>query len=378
MRREETGIKAMNLAENGIKTLTPVEHIQTRLGMYMPTVDGKPTEGVWDGLLFELSAFGVRAFARGEASRMEINFNRETGALSFGHDAPEVELFRHAAKALDSYFDCEELQALCSGKAAQEACRTRYDSLLFTLVNALSAKFAMEVFQGDEWYSVTCRDGTVGPVERLMPELAEPVQGPYFNIRFTISPRFLPESENCPYSAKWLEYFADCLACAHPGLLVVVNGHEHLHRRGMEDFVTGRIGNDHADILMEAATFHCGGVSFSCGARKRADGARRIFGQMFINGLRVQSTAVLAMFSGLVCDWIGDAHAFRQDGYEFVFAVSGKLPYDVDDLDTNKSVIDICLSAGMDVDAMRYNPVLSRLISAVKRCMIDAFAGMRR
>ena len=366
----------MNPTEDEIITLTPVEHIRLRTGMYMPTTDGKPTEWAWDGLLFELSAFGVRAFARGEASRIEINFNQETGSLSFSHDASESELFRHAAKALDSY--CEELQALCSGKAAQEACRTRYDSLLFTLVNALSAKLAMEVFQGDEWYSVTCRDGTVGPVERLMPELAEPVQGCCFNIRFTISPRFLPESETCPWSEERLQDFAACLACAHPGLRVVVNGHEHLHKRGMEDFVTGRIGNDHADILMEAATFHCGDVSFSCGARKRADGARRIFGQMFINGRRVQSTAVLAMFSGLVCDWIGDAHAFRQDGYEFVFAVSGKLPYDVDDLDTNKSVIDICLDAGMDAGGMRYNPVLSRLISAVKRCMIDAFAGMRR
>ena len=76
MRREETGIKAMNPTENEIITLTPVEHIQARLGMYMPTVDGKPTEWAWDGLLFELSAFGVRAFARGEASRMEINFNQ--------------------------------------------------------------------------------------------------------------------------------------------------------------------------------------------------------------------------------------------------------------------------------------------------------------
>ena len=346
--------------------------------MYMPTVDGKPTEGAWDGLLFELSAFGVRAFARGEASRMEINFNRETEALSFGHDAPEVELFRHAAKTLDSYFDCEELQALCSGKAAQEACRTRYDALLFTLVNALSAKLAMEVFQGDEWYSVTCRDGTVGPVERLMPKLAEPAQGPYFGIRFIINPRFLPEGENCPYSEERLEDFADCIAYAHPGLRVVVNGHEHLHKRGMEDFVTGRIGNDHADILMEAATFHCGDVSFSCGARKRADGARRIVGQVFINGRRVISSAVLAMFSGLVCDWIGDAHAFRQGGYELVFAVSGKLPYDVDDCNTNKSVIDICLFTWVDTDEIRNNPVLSRLISAVKRCMIDAFAGMRR
>ncbi len=129
---------------------------------------------------------------------------------------------------------------------------------------------------------------------------------------------------------------------------------------------------------MEAATSHCGDVSFSCGARKLSDGARRIVGQVFINGRRVISSAILALLSGLVCDWIGDAHAFRRGGYELVFAVSVKLPYDADDFNTNKRVIDICLSAGMDVDAMRYNPVLSRLISAVKRCMIDAFAGMRR
>lgn len=361
-----------------ILTLTPVEHIRLRTGMYMPTTDGKPAEGAWDGLLFELSAFGVRAFARGEASRIEINFNQETGSLSFSHDAPEVKLFRYAAKNLDSYYDCGELRALHSDKAAQEACQTRYNELLFTIANALSAKLTMEVFQGDEWYSVTCRDGIVGPVKRLKPELAKPVQGPYFNIRFTISQRFLPESENCPYSEERLQDFADCLACAHPGLRVVVNGREHLHKRGMRDFVADHIGNDQADILMEVATFHCGDVSFSCGARKRPDGARRIVGQVFINGRRVLSSAVLAMFAELVCDWIGDARAFRQGGYELVFAISGKLPYDADDFRTADRVVDICLSSWVDANEMRDNPVLVRFVSAVKRCMIDAFAGMRR
>ena len=376
MRREETGIKAMNPTEDEIITLTPVEHIRLRTGMYMPTTDGKPTEWAWDGLLFELSAFGVRAFARGEASRIEINFNQETGSLSFSHDASESELFRHAAKALDSY--CEELQALCSGKAAQEACRTRYDSLLFTLVNALSAKLAMEVFQGDEWYSVTCRDGTVGPVERLMPELAEPVQGCCFNIRFTISPRFLPESETCPWSEERLQDFAACLACAHPGLRVVVNGHEHLHRRGMVDFVADRLGGDHEGILMEPKTFHCGDVSFSCGARKRKDVARRIFSQVFINGRRVQSTAILAMFSELVCDWIGDARKFQNGGYELVFAVSGIFPYDVKDFSDLDRTLYLSNGALRDTGAFRDITMLSHLVSTVKRCMIDAFAGIQR
>ena len=359
-----------------VGTMSLIEHIQSRLGMYVPTDDGKPTKAVWDMLLYELTAFGVRAFSRGETMRIEIDYNHETGMLSINHEDSCADILGLVSKALDSV--SEELGALCRDRAAQAACYTRYCEMIFPIVNALSAKLVVEAFHDGEWTAVICRNGNVGPIERLVPELADSSWRHHFCIRFKIDPRYLPEDETGPYAEDGLQDFGDGLACTHPGLCVVVNGSEHLHLRGMVDFVTDRLGGDHEGILMEPKTFHCGDVSVSCGARKRKDVARRIFSQMFINGRRVQSTAILAMLSELVCDWIGDARKFQNGGYELVFAVSGTFPYDVQDFSDLDRILYVSDGAWRDMGAFRDNTMLSHLVSTVKRCMIDAFAGIQR
>jgi hypothetical protein len=354
----------------------------------MPT-DGKgiPRKEAWDFLLRELALDGVRAFERGEASRLEIRLNPETGSVCIGHDGPQENMLARVVKALDSVASDEGPDA--EDRRAPESIFSHYGDLKYTLINALSRGVTVECAIAGKWRAVRSRDGIVGPVEDLMPGVIEPEIDRYFRLCFAADPRYLPgngidvldpEARSAgttpacaPYAESNLLELGEILACEHPGLRVAVNGREFFSRCGTEDLVAKRMAGGGADILMAPVASRCGFVTMACGATRRSRPGRRLFVRASLNGWEVRSNELLAELSRMVCDWICSCIDFQSDGFDFHLVATCRLPASDDALAWGR---DACLhlSGSLDMD----HPLTHQCLSMAKRCLIDVFSGMRK
>ena len=373
---------------SGIITVTLIEHIRLRTGMYMPT-DGKgiPRKEAWELLLRELALDGVRAFERGEASRMEFRLNPETGSVCIGHDGPRENTLARVMKALDSVASGEDSDA--EDRWAPESVFSHYGDLKYTLINALSRRVTVECAIDGKGRAVRSRDGIVGPVEDLIPRLVEPEIDRYFRLCFTADPRYLPgdggagpetaphdtgmPTNRAPCSESDLLELGEILTSEHPGFRVAVNGQEFFSRRGTEDLVAKRMAGGGADILMAPVTSRCGFVTVACGATRRSRPGRRLFVRASLNGWEVRSNELLAELSRMVCDWICSCIDFQSDGFDFHLMATCCLPASDDALAWGR---DACLhlSGSLDMD----HPLTHQCLSMAKRCLIDVFSGMRK
>lgn len=303
-----------------IKTMTPIEHIRTRLGMYVPTRDNKPMDYAWGVLLYELAADGVRAFARGDASRMEIRYCQETGEIAIGHDGPDGDMCRNIAAS----FRGEQGRV---SNQLEEVYLTRYDWLTYAILSALSQKMTVETYVDGEWRANVCRDGKVGPEEPLLNGLLPADTKRFVWVRFVIDPRYLAEDKGrSPYSADSLQDFGRSLACAHPGLRVIVGKHEYMFPKGIEDMVAEWMAKLDSDVLMKPRMAQSNGMSVACGFVRRRNPHRKISGAAFINGREIKNYDLLAGLIQSTGNCLLDCRCFQSFDYEFFFVASWKVP----------------------------------------------------
>lgn len=318
-----------------IKTLTPIEHIRARLGMYVPVRDNKPMDEAWGVLLYELAADGVRAFARGDASRLEIRSCQETGEIAIGHDGPDGNMCRNIAAS----FRGEQGDV---SNQLKEVCITRYDWMTYAILNALSLKMTIETYVDGEWRANVCCDGRVGSDERLLSGLLPTDAERFVWVRFVIDPNYLAEDKGrSPYSADSLQNFGRSLACAHPGLRVAVDKREYMFPHCIEDIVAERMGKFDSEVLIQPRMAQSNGLSVACGlVRKRTPG-RKISAAAFINGREIKGYDILAELIRSAGNCLLDCRCFHSCDYEFIFMASGKVPI-LSSETSLEDVADIC------------------------------------
>ena len=299
-----------------IKTMTPIDHIRARLGMYIPTRDNKPIDDAWNVLLYELAADGVRAFARGDASRMEIRYCQETGEIAIGHDGPDGNMCRNIAAS----FRGEQGDV---SNRFNEVCVTRYEWMTYAILSALSQKMIVETYVDGEWRANGCRDGKVGPEERLLNGLLPADTERFVWVRFVVDPKYLAEDKGCsPYSLDLIEELGKNLACMHPGLRMVVNGREYVFPNGLMDVATERMAKLGSDVLMQARIVETKEMSLACGIVRRKNPGRKISGTAMVNGIKIKDRKILEGLMESVCDCLADCRQLRSFDFEFVFVAA--------------------------------------------------------
>ena len=318
-----------------IKPMTPIDHVRARLGMYVPTLDNKPTDDAWRVLLDELVADGVMAFVRGDASRLEIRYCQEAGEIAIGHDGPDGNI-------------CSNIAASFRGEQGDVSNRlkemyiTRYDWMTYAIVSALSKKMTVETYVDGEWRAYVCRDGKVGDEERLLCGLLPSDARRFAWVRFIIDPKYLSEGKGIsPYSADSLQDFGRNLACAHQRLRVFVNKHEYVFPRGIEDMLAERMAQLNSEVLMPPRVAQTNGVTLACGIVKRRNPGRKISGVAFVNGRELKSYEILAELMRNAGNCLLDCRHFHSNAYEFMFMASGKAPILSSELSLGY-VADIC------------------------------------
>ena len=350
-----------------VKTLTQIDHIRTRLGMYVPTDHAnKPIDEAWSVLLDELVADGVRAFASGDASRLEIRCCHETGEIAIGHDGPDGNVCRKIAAS----FRGEQGDV---SNQLKEVCITRYDWMTYAILNALSLKMTIETYVDGEWRANVCCDGRVGSEERLLNGLIPTDARRFVWVRFVIDPKYIAEDKGrSPYSADLLQKFGRSLACAYPGLIVAVNEREYMFPQGIEYMVKARMAIVGSETLMEPRIAESNGVAVACGIVRRRNGGRKITGAAFVNGREIKSHDVLVNLIESVGNCLLDCRSLRSRDYEFVFAASVKMPIQSEDTSL-PYVADICSWTWHSSSGAPDG--ISRYVTSFGRCLLKLLGG---
>lgn len=343
--------------------------------MYVPVEgNGVPQFAAWDILLHDLAADGVGAFARGEAGEIEICFNEETGAVTIGHDGPRKNTLGRVVKALDSGMLDEKGDGEEAG-GPPGALATHYGELKYAIINALSREVTTESFLDGKWQAVRCGNGNVGPIEDLMPGLVDPGTERFFRFRFVVDPLYLPDDGDCsPFSEKMFHVFGESLARDHPGLRVVVNGHEYVFHDDAEGLVAKLLAESGEDILMAPVVSRRGDVTLACGATRRKGIGRKIVCRIFLNGNETQSDELLLDLSQSASNWICSCRVFQSCGYDFHLVASVRVPVN----DATAPWIDYVCSSWDESDDDSYQSHTLQANSMLNRCLIDVFAGMQK
>ena len=321
-----------------MNNLALIEHVKKRLGMYLPLHDGKLSDDAWNILLHELLAYGVRAFERGEATRLEIRCDQGTGEIAIGHDGPDGNMCQYIANALQGV-DLHKIDQ------PQGDYYTRYDWLTYAILGALTKKMTVETYADGEWRATVIRDGRIGVEERLLSGLLPTDTRQFVWVRFVIDSQYLPEDKGCsPYSLDLIEDLGKNLACMYPGLRMVVNEREHVFPNGLVDVATERMAKLGSDVLMPARMVETKEMSLACGIVRRKNPGRRISGTAMVNGIKIKDRKILEGLMESVCDCLSDCRQLRSCDYEFVFvAAANALVTDGTDWSFCSSFFNRCL-----------------------------------
>ena len=112
-----------------------------------------------------------------------------------------------------------------------------------------------------------------------------------------------------------------------------------------------------------------GNVSFACGAARRDDSIRRVFGRLYLNGREVKNQNVMGRIMEIPVNQLIDNCHHASSGYDFVFVVNGYCP----DMPLNNERI-------YPYDHETWYPIhdheyhyLIKLKSQIAKCMLMAF-----
>ena len=299
---------------DAVEQITLVEHIRKRLGIYWPTHDGIPDASVWIYLLDQLATGMGAAFMRGEVSYVDIRYDAGSRTMSIECDGSVT------------------TDGLC------EICKGDISGLLmgyldlgvdaYTMIAALSHRMEIATCRNGEWYAVQRRDGRVGALERLFPEVMGAGQ------RNIIRVSFIP-SKDCyndvdlddVWSNESLAGLGNGLAARFPGLVVSLNGHRyHFYENGMQRMAAELLEPLGGGTLIYPKSVSRENVSLAFGAARRDDSHRRVFGRFYLNGREVKNQNVMGRIMGIAVNLLVDNGDICSSGYDFVFIVNVYCP----------------------------------------------------
>ena len=296
-----------------VKQMSMVEHIRKRVGLYWPTQhDGIPDASVWIFFLDQLANEMGAAFMRGEASYVDIRYDSESKTMSIECDGSAV---------------TDNLRGVCKGKVSSLLGGDRdLGGVDYAMITALSRRMEMEICKDGEWSAVQCVDGDVSGIVRMFPEIMGTANR--VRVSFTPSEQFYKIDEK--FDRFWpdevLLGLGSGLAARCPGLAVSVNGHRYVYKNGVQGSVEELLKPLGGGTLMRPRSVTCKNASVACGAARRIDSIRRVFGEFYLNGREVKNQNAMGRIMEIAVNQLIDNCHHVSSGYDFVFVVNGCCP----------------------------------------------------
>lgn len=297
---------------DGVRQISMVEHIRKRVGMYWQTHDGIPDESVWIFFLDQLANEMGAAFMRGEASYVDIRYDAESNTMSIECDGSAV---------------TDDLCGVCKGEVSSLLGGDHdLGGVDYAMITALSRRMEIVTSRNGEWSAVKSVDGHVGGIERMFPE----IMGTDNRVRvsFTPSEQFYKTDEK--FDRFWpdevLKGLGSGLAARCPGLAVSVNSHRYVYKNGVQGLVEELLKPLGGGTLMRPRSATYKNASLACGAVRRDDSIRRVFGKFYLNGRKVKNQYVMERIMEIAVNQLIDNCRHASSGYDFVFVGNGYYP----------------------------------------------------
>ena len=297
---------------DAVEQISMVEHIRKRLGMYWPTHDVIPDKSVWIFFLDQLANEMGAAFMRGEASYVDIRYDAESNTMS-------IECDGRAAT--------DDLCGVCNGKVPSLLGGNRdLGGVDYAMITALSRRMEIATRRNGECYAVQSEYGHVGALERMFAEIMGTAN--CVRVSFTPSEEFYENEEQIDEAWSYLSLhgLANGLAARCPGLIVSYNGRKYVYKNGVQGLVEELLEPLGSGTVMCPRSATYGNVSFACGAARRDDSIRRVFGRLYLNGREVKNQNVMGRIMEIAVNLLVDNGGICASGYDFVFAVNGYCP----------------------------------------------------
>ena len=352
--QERNSKKKMDTVEH----ISVVDHIRKRLGMYWLTRHDIPDKSVWMFLLDQLANEVVKTFKRKCVTYVDMRYAVQSRTMSFEYDGTGR---------------IDELRELCEGGGVNRdfAGHSGFAGIGYPMMTALSRHVEIVTCTAGEWNAVQCRDGKVGAVEQLFPEVMGSDGRNLVRVNFVPSEDYLAEGDlEDVWSDESLQWYGNGLAARCPGLGVSVNGRKYFYpEKGMQGYVEERIVALGGKMLIPPRTGTCGNVDFACGAVEREDSIRRVFGKVFLNGREMKSRKIMERIMRMVTDCLFDCKEVSSVGYDFVFAVMGESP------EALASELNYCYHLNRDIGNydIDTDPCWRQLLRQMGWCMLKAF-----
>ena len=194
--QERNSKKKMDTVEH----ISVVDHIRKRLGMYWLTRHDIPDKSVWMFLLDQLANDVVKAFRRGGVTYVDMRYAVQSRTMSFEYDGTGR---------------IDELRELCEGGGVNRdfAGHSGFAGIGYPMMTALSRHVEIVTFTVGEWNAVQCRDGKVGAVEQLFPEVMGSDGRNLVRVNFVPSEDYLAEGDlEDVWSDESLQWYGNGLA----------------------------------------------------------------------------------------------------------------------------------------------------------------------
>ena len=340
---------------DGVRQISMVEHIRKRVGMYWPTHDGISDTSVWIFFLDQLANEMGAAFMRGEASYVDIRYDNESKTMSMECDGSAA---------------TDDLRGVCKGEVSSLLGGARdFCGVDYAMITALSRRMEIVTCRNGEWSAVKSVDGHVGGIERMFPEIMGSANR--ISVSFTPSEEFYKIDEK--FDRFWpdevLQGLANGLAARCPGLVVSVNGHRYVYKNGVQGLVEELLKPFGGGTLMRPRSVTCKDVSVACGAARRGDSIRRVFGEFYLNGREVKNQNVMGRIMEIPVNQLIDNCHHASSGYDFVFVVNGYCP---DMYFHNERIYAYDHETWYPIHDHEYH-YLIKLKSQIAKCMLMAF-----
>lgn len=337
-----------------VKQISMVEHIRKRLGMYWPTHDGIPDANVWIFFLDQLANEMGLAFMRGEVTHVDIRYDSESMTMS-------IECDGRAAT--------DDLCGICKGKVSRLLGGNRdLGGVDYAMITALSRRMEIATRRNGECYAVQSEYGHVGALERMFAEIMGTAN--CVRVSFTPSEEFYENEEQIDEAWSYLSLhgLANGLAARCPGLIVSYNGRKYVYKNGVQGLVEELLEPLGGGTVICPRSVTYGNMSFACGAARRDDSIRRVFGRLYLNGREVKNQNVMGRIMEIAANLLVDNTGLFASGFDFVFVVNAYYP----DMHWNDEWRVTYNSKGWNPN---YNPDsdAEKLNSQIAKCMRMAF-----
>ena len=215
--------------ESKIKTLSSLEHIRLRTGMYIGRLGNgsDPDDGIYV-LLKELVDNAVDEFIMGHGKRIDANIGEDMVAVrDFGRGIPLgklvdcVSIINTGAKYNDDVF---QFSVGLNGVGTKA-------------VNALSEHFKVVAFRAGKYAEAAFERGVL--VQQKKGRSADEPDGTY--VEFRPDPKIFGD---CAFNFEYVEQRMWNYACLNSGLQLVFNGQKFASRQGLLDLLQREVGEN--------------------------------------------------------------------------------------------------------------------------------------